>query len=422
MKEAMIIPTWLLRLSLKQRLMLTLGALIISLGLYWLFFPATSLGAVLLLPIILVPIGLSSWFFGWRGGVTCLISMILLLAVRYGLNGSSAVQTSSWLTQLATIAPSGLIIVFIVGGIRRLKDALVSSQDQIARIEQAYEQECQLNQAQNQVLQTLNHEMRIPLTQIQGYLELLESSQGQIDPAMQVYFIEQANSGCEELLSLITTVLETTPGKSQPLHMEVFSLRHEIQTVLARLDPRMLQDYRLQLEIPAPIQVWADARMVRQVMRNLLTNAFKYSPPHKRIIVNATPLVANEEYDGEAGEICVRVIDEGPGIPPEQQGLLFQRFVRLPNAIASGQPGTGLGLAICKQLVETMGGRIWLESPTYMGEGCCFSFTLPSGRPPVQSLLEVEDEFSEDEQIGIGEVRDFLSVPSSADPLVQSAI
>src|SRR5579884_25267 len=273
MKEAVTIPSWLLRLSLKQRLMLTLGILIVSLGLYWLVFPATFLGDVLLLQIMLVPIGLSCWFFGWRGGVLCLASIIVLLAGRYGLNVGSAFQTSIWLTPLATIVPSGLIIVFIMAALRGLTNALVSFQHQIAQIEQAYEQECQLNQAQKQVLQTLNHEMRIPLTQIQGYLELLETSQGELDPAMQAHFIEQANSGCEELLSLLTTVLETTPGKGQPLHMEVFSLRHEVQTVLARHDPRWLQDYRLQLDIPGSIRVWADARLVRQVMRNLLTNA-----------------------------------------------------------------------------------------------------------------------------------------------------
>ena len=72
--------------------------------------------------------------------------------------------------------------------------------------------------------------------------------------------------------------------------------------------------------------VRADTRLVRQVMRNLLTYAFKYSPPHKRIKVNAAPLQATEEQDMEVGKICVRVSDEGPGIATEQQPLLFQRL------------------------------------------------------------------------------------------------
>src|SRR5205807_8763089 len=82
---------------------------------------------------------------------------------------------------------------------------------------------------------------------------------------------------------------------------------------------------------------------------------------------------------GQADMIRVRVRDQGPGIPLEQQPLLFRRFVRLPNAADSMQPGSGLGLAICKQLVEAMGGVIWVESTGRNGEGCCFSFTLMSG-------------------------------------------
>jgi signal transduction histidine kinase len=111
-------------------------------------------------------------------------------------------------------------------------------------------------------------------------------------------------------------------------------------------------------------------------MRNLLTNACKYTPAGTPITVSAAPLGAAEHPRGQAGMVCVRVRDEGPGILPEQQARIFERFVRLPDTAASAQPGSGLGLAICKQLVEAMGGTIWVESTGRAGEGACFSFAL----------------------------------------------
>src|SRR5215831_14754496 len=151
-------------------------------------------------------------------------------------------------------------------------------------------------------------------------------------------------------------MLGSAPGVKPPLHLQVFSLRHEVQTVVAHFDPRMLQDYHLGLDLPELLLVRADPSFVRQIMRNLLANACKYTPPRTNITVSATPWSPKDGQQAHTSMICVRVSDEGPGIPPEQQPLLFQRFVRLPNAAASALPGTGLGLAICKQLVEVMGG------------------------------------------------------------------
>jgi signal transduction histidine kinase len=87
-------------------------------------------------------------------------------------------------------------------------------------------------------------------------------------------------------------------------------------------------------------------------------------------------------YDIHAQEtsaeyVCISVKDTGPGIPPEEIGLLFERFVRLQRDLAGAKRGTGLGLYISKQLVEAMGGRIWVESSGIEGEGSLFCFTLP---------------------------------------------
>jgi signal transduction histidine kinase len=168
----------------------------------------------------------------------------------------------------------------------------------------------------------------------------------------------------------------------QPVRSSVFSLRHEIHTALAHCDSHLLQQHPVELDIADSLQVCADPRYVRQVMRNLLTNACKYTPAGTPITISAA-----DHPQGQDGLVCVSVRDQGPGIPPEQQERVFERFARLPGAAASAQPGSGLGLAICKQLVEAMGGTIWVESTGRDGEGACFSFTLSGGSQSSASAM-----------------------------------
>ena len=366
----------LLRLPTGRRLALILGALVVSLSLYWLAFPSTSLGGVLILPLVL-----SAWLFGWQAGLLCSAFITLILGAGYGVTFGGSFWSSSWFIPFVSGTLFGLAVCLVVGVLRRVTEVLLGAQHTIACTEQAYQQEHALNELKDQALQNLSHELRTPLTQIQGYLDLLETCQEQLDATTQARFIAYAQSGCEELLSLIKTVMATAqaPGEQQPLHLSVFSLKHEIQTVLAHFEPRFLQDHRVELDIAESLRVRADPRFVRQVVRNLLTNVRKYTPAQTRVIVSAAPMSASNEPSGQVGMICVRFRDQGPGIPLEQQPLLFQRFVRLPNAADSTQPGSGLGLAICKQLVEAMGGSIWVESTGRNGEGCCFSFTLANG-------------------------------------------
>ena len=376
MSTVMTLILRLMRLPVRGRLALILGSLVVSLSLYGLAFPATYLGGTLMLPIIL-----SAWLFGLQGGLLCVSGITLILGTSYGIVLGSAFWSSAGSMPFWIGTLYGLALCLVVGVLRYMTDTLLGAQYKIARTEQAYQQEHALNEMKDQALQNLGHELRTPLAQIQGYLELLETFQNQCDAATQVRFIMSARGGCEELLSLITTALETAHASEaqQSPRLSVFSLQHEIKTVMAHFEPRFMQDHRIEIDIAESVQVHADPRFVRQIVRNLLTNACKYTPARTCITVSAAAMSATNEPHGRAGMICVRVSDQGPGIPLEQQSMLFQRFVRLPNATESTQSGIGLGLAICKQLVEAMGGSIWVESTGRNGEGCCFSFTLASG-------------------------------------------
>jgi signal transduction histidine kinase len=111
------------------------------------------------------------------------------------------------------------------------------------------------------------------------------------------------------------------------------------------------------------------------VLRNLLANIFKYVPTQTEIRIEATQ--ANP-----SSMVCLSVQDEGPGIPADELPLLFEKFVRLKRDLAGSMRGAGLGLYICKQLIEAMGGRIWVESSGREGMGSRFCLTLPPVPPP----------------------------------------
>jgi signal transduction histidine kinase len=127
----------------------------------------------------------------------------------------------------------------------------------------------------------------------------------------------------------------------------------------------------LSLEAPKKLpHVYGDAERVRQILGNLVDNAYHYTPENGTIIVRIhTPNGGNE--------VQVDVKDNGVGIPLEDQARVFERFYRGEHPLVLATPGTGLGLSIVKQIVEMHKGRIWMTSSGVPGDGSTFSFTLP---------------------------------------------
>jgi signal transduction histidine kinase len=123
--------------------------------------------------------------------------------------------------------------------------------------------------------------------------------------------------------------------------------------------------------------------MLTQVVANLVTNAMNYTVGNSTIYL----VTALQTWESQLW-VTLTVVDGGPGIPPEEQSLVFERFFRGSASRRSGVPGTGLGLAICKEVLQRHAGRITLESQ--IGEGAAFTIWLPKdaadlGRPPVEA-------------------------------------
>lgn len=271
-----------------------------------------------------------------------------------------------------------LVLAVIVGSWtgRLITSPILRSMEQEHR---AYMQEQRLNQLKDQILLDVSHELRTPLTEVYGYLELLTEYQGQVDEVTQMTFLKRAIGGCEELQMLVNDVLETVRTDNQPQvpHLQEISVKQAVKEVLDLFDLRTVQSYQVQIVIPEPLMVKADPQYLRRILRNLISNAFKYTPPHTALLISAAHIIDTPVGTPSSPSICISVKDSGPGIPPDDISLLFQKFGRLNRDASGSVRGVGLGLYICKRLVESMDGYIWVESSGIAGQGSRFCFTLP---------------------------------------------
>src|SRR6266487_3469335 len=247
-------------------------------------------------------------------------------------------------------------------------------------LQMAHQRLQELDQLKDQFMMTASHELRTPLTAVQGYIELLAQFDEQLPVEQRQEFLQKARRGCEELALLLGNVMDASrlevEAGIKPALLTRVSVQEVIESVLVLIEPQLTQEQReVYSRIPAHLSVQADAVRLRQVLMNISVNALKYSPPRTRIGFSARPVA-------EPQGLCVviSVSDKGKGITPQDQALLFQRFVRLERDINSPVRGSGLGLYISRRLIEAMGGKIWIESSGVPGEGTTFHILLPAGR------------------------------------------
>ena len=246
------------------------------------------------------------------------------------------------------------------------------------------EEQRKLNQLKDQILLHVSHELRTPLTSVVGYVELLQQQQDKVDAQTLARWVDAVKQGSDQLEQLTNSILDAAlvDHDGQRLKLEPTPVAPMVRKVLARFHPEERHAYALRLDLPEHLAVWADELALQRVLHNVLGNAFKYAPKQTPINIRADLSrhlsVSTDEH------VCISVQDAGPGIPPDEVPLLFQKFVRLKRDLAGTVRGSGLGLYISRQLVEAMHGRMWVESAGKPGEGSCFCFTLPSAAQPAR--------------------------------------
>jgi signal transduction histidine kinase len=341
--------------------------------------------------MLAIPMAIAAWMFRKRGAFICLVSMVVVLWLFYANELHSIFLSPSKTTSFIAGTVALVVIGILVSLLRDSGDWAERARLETA---QALEQQRMLNQAKDQLIMNVNHELRTPLTAISGYIDLLIQWNEKIDNETRVKYLKNTLNSCDDLQVLIGNVLDALQidmGKEH-LTMQRFSVLDAVQEILSYSNPAWLQSHRVHVAISEKLIMQANKQYFRQVLRNLLSNAFKYTPTGTGVIISAEPYDAVAPAGNAVSQVCIKVKDAGPGIPPDELPNLFGQFVRLERDISGPVRGSGLGLYISKQMVESMGGRIWAESAGVPGEGSCFSFTLPAGISPalINAITQAE--------------------------------
>lgn len=227
----------------------------------------------------------------------------------------------------------------------------------------------QVENARKEFVANVSHELRTPLSLIKGYIETLLAG-AKDDPVISQRFMQTIARHTDRLTYLIEDLLTLSRLESGQvaLNLQETGMRELVDRVIDDLTARSEQkQIQIQNTVPEGLTAKADGDRVQQVLYNLVDNALKYGRVQGHVIVSGREV--NSQF------IEISVADDGPGIPAEAVGRIFERFFRVDKARSREQGGTGLGLAIVKHIVQTHGGEVRVQSEA--GKGATFSFTLP---------------------------------------------
>lgn len=263
---------------------------------------------------------------------------------------------------------------------------------QNAELTRAVDHLRQLDRLKSNFLATVSHELRTPLTSVIGFSEmLLEGLAGELSSEQREY-VETILGRGEELLRLITQLLEMSQLEGGSVRLELRAL--PVATLVARaLDAVRLDAERAELHLVSPEidvpSVIADADKIQRVLVNLLGNAIKFTKKGGQVFVEVVRAPIRRPFQEETlfGEedpdaVRITVRDTGIGIPSEQLGRIFEAFYQVDAGPTRAHGGAGLGLSIVHNLVVAHGGEVWVESEE--GRGTAVHFTLPVASSTVE--------------------------------------
>ena len=240
------------------------------------------------------------------------------------------------------------------------------------------------NKSKTEFISVVSHELKIPMTSIKGYSDLMIAGATGPITDKQVDFLKIIRSNVSRMALLVSDLTDISRIESGHLRLEpvMVDTKGIIEDVVTLANSQIAQkNQTIKMEIADDLpRVWYDRNRLSQVMTNLVSNANKYTQDGGEITVEAKR--TTHACDGKEAQdvIQVKVQDNGFGMTVEDQQKLFNKFFRSPDDKVREAPGTGLGLSITKNLIELQGGCIWFESE--FRQGTAFYFTIPViGKP-----------------------------------------
>lgn len=229
-----------------------------------------------------------------------------------------------------------------------------------------------LSRNQYEFMRIVSHDLRSPLTSMQGFASMLESGMvGELNEK-QMHYVDKILSGITQMASLVDNIQDAGRYDPETGFYEMERSQVDLTDIVRRIvSSYLLPAEKQELTIVTAISddvpiINADVNMLERAIINLVDNAIKYTPNGRQIEVNVRR---------DADDVVVRVKDNGLGISPEHQKMLFERHVRIPRQEHKRVKGSGLGLFIVRSVAHRHGGKAWVES--ILGEGSTFCISIP---------------------------------------------
>lgn len=259
-----------------------------------------------------------------------------------------------------------LITVYRSGQRRRkINMLLLQHQDDMEKRSEELER---LNQVKDKFFSIISHDLRSPINALAGLLDLID--RGAIKPEEMHKHTQELKIRFNHTRTLLNNLLDWTLLQMDKLNLQAtrINLHKIVEENIQLLNSVQGKHIKILNEIPLDAMGFADSNTVNLVIRNLMTNAIKFTMDGGEVIISAKP---------KGFDWVISVKDNGIGMKPEVLNILFDKTAPYTTRGTANEKGTGLGLILCKEFVEKNGGKIWVESEE--GKGSMFWFTLPKG-------------------------------------------